>query len=96
MVGRVSGEHKTLAAVVENRAQAVAEYRRTRSAELAEAERKSIGFRDDLIKAEQRSRQQTLLAPVDGIVQQLSVHTIGGVGAGSLMIVICLRPAECR
>ena len=68
-----------LAAVVENRAQAVAEYRRTRSAELAEAERKSIGFRDDLVKAEQRSRQQTLLAPVDGVVQQLAVHTIGGV-----------------
>jgi hemolysin D len=68
-----------LAAVVENRAQAVAEYRRTRSAELAEADRKSIGLREDLIKAEQRSRQQTLLAPVDGIVQQLSVHTIGGV-----------------
>ena len=68
-----------LASVEGNRAQAIAEYRRTRSAELAEADRKSIGLRDDLIKAEQRSRQQTLLAPVDGIVQQLAVHTIGGV-----------------
>ena len=69
----------TLAAVAESRVQAIAEYRRTRSAELAEAERKSIGLRDDLVKAEQRAKQQTLIAPVDGVVQQLAVHTIGGV-----------------
>jgi hemolysin D len=68
-----------IATVVEARAQAVAEYRRSRAGELAEAERKSIGLREDVIKAEQRARLQTLTAPVDGVVQQLAVHTIGGV-----------------
>ncbi len=68
-----------LAALTEGRGQAVAEYRRTRAAELAEAERKAISLREDLIKAEQRHKQQTLTAPVDGVVQQLAVHTIGGV-----------------
>ena len=29
-------------------------------------------------KAEQRAKFQTLTAPVDGVVQQLAVHTIGG------------------
>ncbi len=79
-----------LASVTESRASAVAEYRRTRSAELAEAERKSIGLRDDLVKAEQRTKQQTLTAPVDGVVQQLAVHTIGGVvtPAQSLMALV--------
>jgi hemolysin D len=57
----------------------VAEYRRTRAAELAEAERKALGLREDLVKAEQRARLQTLTAPVDGVVQQLAVYTIGGV-----------------
>jgi len=68
-----------VAATTEQRAQTVAEWRRTQSAELAEAERKSIGFREDLAKAEQRTKLMTLRAPVDGTVQQLSVHTVGGV-----------------
>jgi hemolysin D len=68
-----------IATVIEARVQAGAEYRRTRASELAEAERKSIGLREDLIKAEQRARLMTLSAPVDGVVQQLAVHTIGGV-----------------
>lgn len=66
-------------AMVEARAQAIAEYRRGRAADLAEAERKAIGLREDLIKANQRLKMQTLRAPVDGIVQQLAVRTIGGV-----------------
>jgi hemolysin D len=68
-----------VASVTEARVSAVAEYRRLRSGELAEAKRKAIGLQDDLIKAEQRMKLQTLTAPVDGMVQQLAVHTIGGV-----------------
>ena len=79
-----------IASVTEQRAQAVAEYRRLRSGELAEAERKAIGLRDDLVKAEQKMKQQTLTAPVDGVVQQLAIHTIGGVvtPAQALMSVV--------
>ena len=33
----------------------------------------------DLEKAEERTKRQLLTAPVDGVVQQLAVHTVGGV-----------------
>jgi hemolysin D len=33
----------------------------------------------NVIKAEQRTKLQRLTAPIDGVVQQLVVHTIGGV-----------------
>jgi len=68
-----------LAAIVETNAQTIAEYRRTRFGEFAEAERKAAGLVQDLVKAEQRTRLQILTAPIDGVVQQLAVHTIGGV-----------------
>ena len=68
-----------VAAIVETRAQTGAEYRRTLSGELSEAERKASGLAQDLIKAEQRTKFQQLTAPIDGIVQQLAVHTVGGV-----------------
>ena len=66
-------------AIAETRAQAVAEYRRTVFDELAKAEQKAAGFTQDLVKAEQRTKLQLLRAPVDGMVQQLAVHTVGGV-----------------
>jgi membrane fusion protein, hemolysin D len=68
-----------LAALAETRSQSVAEYRRTRFEELAKAEQKAAGLANDLIKANQRTKLQVLTSPVDGVVQQLAVHTIGGV-----------------
>jgi hemolysin D len=47
--------------------------------DLAEAERKAASLEQELIKAEQRTGLQTLTAPIAGIVQQLAVHTVGGV-----------------
>ena len=60
-----------------------------------EADRKAAALREDLIKAEQRTKLQLLTAPVDGAVQQLSVHTIGGVvtPAQALLVVV---PADSR
>lgn len=68
-----------LAAVIETRAQAAAEFRRSRFDELTKAEQKAAGLAQDAIKAEQRTRLQQLAAPIDGVVQQLAVHTVGGV-----------------
>jgi hemolysin D len=59
--------------------QTKAEYRRSRYGEFTEAQRKAAGLAQDLIKAEQRTKLQQLTAPIDGTVQQLAVHTIGGV-----------------
>jgi hemolysin D len=79
-----------LAAIIETRAQAEAEYRRTLSSDLVEAERKVAGLSEDLVKAEQRTKLQALTAPVDGLVQQLAIHTIGGVvtPAQALLMVV--------
>jgi membrane fusion protein, hemolysin D len=68
-----------VAALSETRAQTAAEYRRARFEELSKAEQKAAGLAQDVIKAEQRTKLQMLTAPVDGVVQQLAVHTIGGV-----------------
>ena len=76
---RVQEADAAIAAITESRAQADAEFHRTLFGELAEAERKAGGLADDLAKAEQRTKLQLLTAPVDGVVQQLSVHTVGGV-----------------
>ena len=43
------------------------------------AEQKAGGLAQDVIKAEERTKLQILTAPVDGVVQQLAVHTVGGV-----------------
>ena len=76
---RYSEVTAALTVLTETNAQTIAEYRRTRFGEFAEADRKVAGLVQDLVKAEQRTKLQLLTAPVDGIVQQLAVHTIGGV-----------------
>ncbi|NGX96022.1 MAG: HlyD family efflux transporter periplasmic adaptor subunit, partial [Candidatus Afipia apatlaquensis] len=42
-------------------------------------EQKAGGLDQEVIKAEQKAKLQILTAPIDGVVQQLAVHTIGGV-----------------
>jgi hemolysin D len=58
-----------------------------RHAGLGQAE--AAGLREDVIKATQRTGLQSLTSPVDGVVQQLAVHTVGGVvtPAQSLLVV---------
>jgi hemolysin D len=79
-----------VAALVETRAKIQSEYRRSLFDELAKAEQKAGGLAQDVIKAEQRTKLQILTAPVDGVVQQLAVHTVGGVvtPAQALAIVV--------
>lgn len=83
------------AAIRETRGQAEAEYRHALSDDLAKAEQKASGLAQDLIKAEQKTRLQLLTAPVDGVVQQLAIHTVGGVvtPAQSLLVVV---PSDSR
>ena len=69
----------SLAALKETRDRTAAEFRRTLFDELVKAEQKSAGIAQDAIKAERRAKLQDLVAPVDGVVQQLAVHTVGGV-----------------
>lgn len=80
----------SIAASAEQRRQAEAEFRRTLYTGLAEAERKAASLEQDLAKAEQRVGLQRLTAPVGGYVQQLAVHTVGGVvtAAQPLMVIV--------
>ena len=87
---RLQESAAAVAAITEARAQTAAEFRRTLFSELVEAERKASGLSEDLVKATQRTQLQALTAPVDGAVQQLTVHTIGGVvtPAQALLVVV--------
>jgi hemolysin D len=85
---RYSEVTAALTVLTETNAQTIAEYRRTRFGEFAEADRKVAGLVQDLVKAEQRTKLQVLTAPVDGIVQQLAVHTIGGVVTPAQTLVV--------
>ena len=76
---RLNEATAAVAAIIEIRAQEAAEFRRRLFGELAEADRKVAGLSGDLTKAVERTKLQLLTAPVDGVVQQLSVHTVGGV-----------------
>lgn len=49
------------------------------AAALAEAETRARSLSKELAKARTRARHQRLTAPIDGVVQQLAVHTVGGV-----------------
>ena len=61
------------------REKTVVEYQRTIYDALSKAQQKAASLAQDVIKAEQRTKLQRLTAPVDGVVQQLAVHTVGGV-----------------
>lgn len=55
-----------------------------------ESERKVASLEQELKKAELRNRLTRLIAPVDGTVQQLAIHTVGGVvtEAQPLMVIV--------
>jgi len=67
-----------------------AETRRLNLNRIVEAEQKIENISQEIIKAEQRDKLMRLTAPVDGTVQELAVHTIGGVvtPAQALMMIV--------
>lgn len=76
--------------LIEERAHTIADYRQTLSDELVKADAKADGLTQDVIKASRKTGLQRLTAPVDGTVQQLAVHTVGGVvtPAQTLLVVV--------
>jgi hemolysin D len=68
-----------IATITETRIQAAEEYRHQVLDDLTKAEQKAADFAQELVKAKQLTQLERLTAPVDGTVQQLAVHTIGGV-----------------
>jgi hemolysin D len=76
--------------LMQAKGKAVAEYQRGLFDDLAKAEQKTAGLAQDVIKSEKRTNLQQLMSPVDGVVQQLAIHTVGGVvtPAQALMMIV--------
>jgi hemolysin D len=69
---------------------AKSEFRRQVLERHEEASRRQAAVRQELIKAETRTRAHTISAPVDGVVQQLAIHNVGAVvtPAQELMVIV--------
>jgi hemolysin D len=68
-----------VASLQQARAETQAEYAKGIFSDLEQADQKIDESTQDLIKAEQLVALTTLRAPISGTVQQLAVHTLGGV-----------------
>lgn len=66
-------------ALAEMRSKTEAEFRRKVLDDLTKAEQRAAGLAQDLVRAQRKAKLQILTSPIDGAVQQLAVHTIGGV-----------------
>lgn len=88
--GRLAEAASGVSALREQRLQAIAEYRHKNLDDLAQAEQKTKNLQEQLVQAAQKYKLQTLTAPVDGTVQQLAVHTEGGVvtPAQALLVIV--------
>jgi hemolysin D len=66
------------------------EFQQTKQAELSTIETKAASLAQEVTKAGQKTDLQRLTSPVEGVVQQLAVHTVGGVvtPAQQLLIVV--------
>lgn len=79
----------------QSRAAYLAETQRSLSERQAQAILKRQQFTQEVNKAQQRSRLTQLTAPVDGTVQQVAVHTEGGVATeAQVLMVIVPKDAE--
>jgi len=67
-----------IASIQRQKAQAEEEFKRDRLKELADAENQATTLDQELRKAEERQRLKSITAPVAGTVQQLTIHTVGG------------------
>jgi len=93
--GRLAEASGAVASLRKQRDQAEAEYKRKVLDDLTQAEQKAASLKQQLVQASEKYRLQTLTAPVNGTVQQLAIHTEGGVvtPAQQLMAIV---PADSR
>ena len=68
----------------------ISETRLNNLSQLQENQLQLAGLKQEFVKANERNQQQLLTAPISGQVQQLAVHTVGGVvtPAQALMVIV--------
>jgi hemolysin D len=87
---RLAQARASVQALERQRAQAVSEFDAGVLADLSKAREKENELTQELIKAQQKSTATELRAPIDGVVEELAVHTVGGVvtPAERLMVIV--------
>jgi hemolysin D len=82
LAARISQSHELEAGITEQKSDletTMADFRRTALDDLGKAQEVLSQARNEQTKAEVRQSLMRLVAPVAGTIQQLSVHTVGGV-----------------
>ena len=89
-VQEVAGAAAAIQALEEQRSETAAEFRRQALDDMRKAQQAVSEQHDELVKATKLAGLQVLRAPVDGTVEQLAIHTNGGVvqPAQTLMVVV--------
>lgn len=80
---RLAQAESELAGISERRQETLAEFRAEASSQLAVVEGRIAVTAEERAKAAQRLRETRLVAPADGVVQDLAVHTVGGVATAA-------------
>jgi hemolysin D len=83
-------DYAALAEAEKNYRVLVSEFQQSKQMELSTTETKVASLVQDVTKAGQKADFQRLTTPIDGVVQQVAVHTVGGVvtPAQELLIVV--------
>jgi hemolysin D len=83
-------DQAALAEAKQNLGAMVSEFQQTKQAELSAIDTKASSLSQEVTKAGQKAELQRLVSPIDGVAQQLVVHTVGGVvtPAQPLLIVV--------
>ena len=89
-VAEIARNESAIAQSREVMASVVAERDRDINTKLVEDRKLVNGYNEDIKKAAEKDRLSRIVAPIDGRVTQLSVHTIGGVvtAAQALLVVV--------
>ncbi len=87
---KVKQDQSALAEAEKNYRAMVSEFQQTKQVELSTTETKVASLVQEVTKAGQKADLQRLTTPIDGVVQQLAVHTVGGVvtPAQQLLLVV--------
>lgn len=90
-------DQAALAEAKQNYQVLISEFQQSKQAELSALETKAASLIQEVRKAGQKTELQKLVSPIDGVVQQLAVHTVGGVVTPAqplLMVVPQDHPVE--
>jgi hemolysin D len=87
---KLAQDSAALSEAEKNHRALVSEFQQSKQAELSTIETRAASLLQEVTKAGQKAELQRLAAPIDGVVQQLAVHTVGGVvtPAQQLLIVV--------